>query len=156
MRRKDREITNIESIINIIESCKVFRVAMSVQDMPYIVPLNFGYSYKNDIFEFYFHSAMEGKKLDIIKINPLVCFEMDCNHELTRAELVCSYGYNYKSIIGNGKVQIVDNIEEKILYLKNLMKHQTGNEFEFTNQQVTNVAVCKITVTEISAKKRMS
>lgn len=155
MRRKDREITNAKSIINIIDNCKVFRVAMSVQDIPYIVPLNFGYSYKNDMFEFYFHSAMEGKKLDVIKINPLVCFEMDCDHELTTAELACSYGYNYKSIIGNGKVQIVDNIDEKILSLKYLMKHQTGKEFEFTTEQVSNVAVCKIVVTEISAKERM-
>ena len=154
MRRKDREITEIGNIIDVINRCKVFRLAMSCQDIPYIVPLNFGYSYDNNKFEFYFHCAKEGKKLDIIRNNPVVCFEMDCDHQLVFAELPCAYGYRYQSVIGRGRVQIVDNCDEKKLFLKRLMAHQTGKLFDFKEEQVRSVAICKIEVTDISAKAR--
>lgn len=155
MRRKDREVTDIETVIDIINSCKVFRVAMSFQDTPYIIPLNFGYLFQNNKFEFYFHSAHEGKKIELIKKNHNVCFEMDYEHQLIVGKLACNYGYKFKSIIGYGTVQIVYNIEEKKTILSNIMKHQTGKEFNFSDKETECVTVCKIVVTEITAKARI-
>lgn len=155
MRRTDREITDIKSICNIIDNCKVFRVATSVDNIPYIVPLNFGYEYKNENFVFYFHCANEGKKLDMFRKNNTICFELDYNHDLITSNTACGYGYKYRSVIGTGEVEFVTDINDKIHMLNCLMKHQTNKNFIFTNEQVATVTVCKINVLEISAKQRV-
>lgn len=154
MRRKDREITDIKRIIEIIDNCKVFRVAMVDEGMPYVVPLNFGYDYKDGSFEFYFHCAGEGRKLDIISKSSRVCFEMDCNHELTKAYDACGYSYNFSSVIGEGNAVIVENIEEKKRMLTVFMKHQTGKNFIFSDNEARSVTMCKIKVSGLCAKER--
>jgi nitroimidazol reductase NimA-like FMN-containing flavoprotein (pyridoxamine 5'-phosphate oxidase superfamily) len=154
MRRADREITDVPAIRMILDSCKVFRLAMCADSVPYVVPLNYGYIFENGNCTIYFHCAQEGKKLDIIRRNGTVCFEMDTDHELTTAETACGYGYNFSSIIGNGIVKILDAAEDKKNGLKILMKHQTGKDFDFTDEQTAHVAVCRIDVTELTAKKR--
>jgi len=154
MRRADREITGTETICTILDNCKVFRLAMCIDSVPYIVPLNYGYIVENGKYTFYFHSALQGKKIDFIRANSTVCFEMDTDHELTTAQTACGYGYNYSSIIGTGIVKILDAAEDKKNGLKILMKHQTGKEFDFTDAQMQSVAVCSVIVTELSAKRR--
>lgn len=152
MRRKDREITDTALILDIINDCKVFRLALSIEDRPYIVPLNFGYDYTDNAFAFYFHCADAGQKLDMIGRNPHVCFEMDCGHALTVAEVACGYSYQYRSVVGRGKASVVQNVEEKKRMLSSLMHHQTGKHFDFTDEQMQHVTVCKIEVKELTAK----
>ncbi len=154
MRRRDREITDIDGIIEIIDECKVMRLAMIHDGKPYVVPLNFGYSYANGKFEFFFHCAKAGQKLDCIEKSPEVCFEMDCGHELVTADCACEYGYRYRSVIGEGHAELVTDEEEKKRYLSGLMRHQTGREFSFTNKEAEAVAVCRITVDKITAKAK--
>lgn len=154
MRRKDREVTETEHICEIIDSCKVFRIAMSVKDVPYMVPLNFGYRYADGAFQFFFHCAGEGKKIRMLKENSQVCFEMDGDHQLTEADMACGYGYLYKSVIGMGQVDFVTDTQEKAECLCHIMKHQTGRDFIITKEQAAPVTVCKITVSEITAKQR--
>lgn len=154
MIRKDREIVDPNLICKIIDNCKVFRLGLSVENIPYIVPLNFGYVYKENNFEFCFHCANKGKKLDMIQKNKNVCFEMDCDHELTPEELACDYGYNFQSVMGTGLVEIVEDKDSKKDLLSVLMKHQTNKFFTFTDEQVSSVTVCKIKVSSITAKKR--
>ena len=67
MRRKDREIQDVGDIIKIIEKCKFARIALSQNNIPYIVPMNYGYTFENNKLTLFFHSALEGKKIDIIK-----------------------------------------------------------------------------------------
>ena len=152
MRRKDREVTDITEKIEIINSCKVIRVAMKDTEGLYIVPLNFGYSYLNDKLTLYFHSAKEGRKLNAIEENPEVAFEMDCEHRLIEAKIACLYGFAFKSIVGNGIASIVENIEEKKIALSLLMQHQTGKDFTFENKHANAVTVFKVDVTDFSAK----
>ena len=70
MRRKDREITDICAILELVSECKVCRLAMTDGGVPYIVPLNYGYEYADGALTFYFHSAKEGRKLEILKRTP--------------------------------------------------------------------------------------
>lgn len=154
MRRNDRAITDVVEILSILNDCKVLRLAMVDENVPYIVPLNFGYTYENSVLEFYFHCANEGKKLDIIRNNPNVCFEMDCSHELTTAPQACGYGYNFRSVIGNGRAEIVDDINEKKLALSKLMKHQSGKDFEFSDSEANTVTVFKVVTGSFTAKAR--
>ena len=105
MRRKEKEITNRAVIDAIIRQARVCRLALSEDNQPYIVPLCFGY--ENDAL--YFHSAPEGRKLDILKKNNKVCFEFDNVGEILTAEKACCWSMQYRSVIGFGQAQFIDD-----------------------------------------------
>ncbi|MGE5627889.1 MAG: pyridoxamine 5'-phosphate oxidase family protein [Solirubrobacterales bacterium] len=152
MRRKDREITDMAEMLKVLDKCKVCRVGMKDKDGLYIVPLNFGYSFENNELVLYFHSAKEGRKISAIMENNSVCFEMDCEHSLITADTACGYGYSFKSIIGNGKAEFIEEAEEKKRALSILMKHQTGMDFTFDDKMAGSVAVFKITSNSFTGK----
>ncbi|MDF3005137.1 MAG: 5-nitroimidazole antibiotic resistance protein [Oscillospiraceae bacterium] len=154
MRRKDREVTEPAALLEIIRECKICRIAMQDEQGLYIVPLNFGYEFDDGKLTLYFHSAKEGRKIDILSKAPIVAFEMDCSHQLIESEIACRNGYAYKSIIGNGSASLIDDIEEKIKGLSLIMNHQTGKEFEMPPQAANSVAVFKIQATDFTGKSR--
>jgi nitroimidazol reductase NimA-like FMN-containing flavoprotein (pyridoxamine 5'-phosphate oxidase superfamily) len=154
MRRKDREVTDKEEIIQIIAQCDICRVAFSEENIPYIVPMNFGYEYRNGDLTLYFHGANKGKKLDIIKKNNTVCFEMDCSHKLIPAEVACNYSMEFESVIGNGKIMIITDEKEKIAALKFIMaKYSDRKDFQFEVKHVKAISVLKLIVTDYSGKR---
>ncbi len=153
MRRNDREITDFGEIIKIIDQCKVCRVAMIDNGKPYIVPMNFGYEYKNKILSLFFHSAAEGRKINSLKSNNFVCFEADCGHELVENDVACKNGFLFESVIGEGYVTFILEPEEKKQALNMIMKHQCGKLFGFDDNSVINLAVYKIEVTVLSGKR---
>ncbi|GHV41519.1 pyridoxamine 5'-phosphate oxidase [Spirochaetia bacterium] len=156
MRRSDREVTDIEDKLKILDNCKVCRLAMSDGNMPYVVPLNFGYEYSDGVLTLYFHGAHEGRKIGILKKNSNVCFEMDGEHELTVAENDCEYGFNFASLIGFGKLEFIEDKNEKIRGLSLLMKHQTGEdrEFVFEDSRLNATMVCRVRAEEFTGKRR--
>ena len=117
MRKGNREITAIDEIISVMEKCDVCRIALNNGDYPYILPLSFGMDYKEEKLTLYFHSALEGMKLDLIKKDNRAAFEMDCEGELEyhREKGYCTY--NYASVIGMGKITFVEKDEEKMCCL---------------------------------------
>jgi len=156
MRRKDKEITEIGDKIEVIKKCKVCRIGLSENNMPYIVPLNYGWDFENNSLTLFFHSAKEGKKIDIMKANDNVCFEIDCDSRLIKkGEKVCNYGYVYKSIIGFGKMIILENVDEKANGLNMILKHQTEMEtaYSFMEEELRNVCVYKMIVEEFTGKE---
>ena len=156
MRRQDREITDINEKIDLIKKCKVCRIGLSEKNIPYIIPLNYGYSFENNILTLFFHSATEGKKLDIIKNNNNACFEIDCDTKLIEAEEACDYGYAFRSIIGFGKIIILEDMEQKINGLNQIMKHQTEEEaaYDFIHNDFKNICVYKMVVQEFTGKQK--
>ena len=112
MRRKDREVSNMEDIREIIEKCKVCHLAMADKGMPYVVPLSFGYRIDGVELTLYFHSANEGRKIAILKESGGVCFEMADEGKLGLVEDPCNSGYFYESVIGFGQVEFVDDDDE--------------------------------------------
>ena len=102
MRRKDREITGRENIEPILQACKVCRVAMTGTDgWPYVIPMNFGYTWDEDGLTLYFHGGVKGKKIDSLRADPRICFELDCEEGLTgEGDLACRYSYAFSSIVG--------------------------------------------------------
>ncbi len=110
MRRKEKEISDIKEIEKILQESNVCRLAMVDGDKPYLVPLNFGYC-DGCLF---FHSAKQGRKIDLIQKNLNVCFEVDQFIKFKKAKLACKWGLEYKSVIGSGRAQLLDNLEEKI------------------------------------------
>ena len=157
MRRKDKEITNINDKIAIIAKCKICRLGLSEDNYPYIIPLNYGYIYENEKLTLFFHSAKEGKKIEIIRNNNNACFEMDCDTKLIEGEKACNCSYEFRSITGIGKIIFLETNDEKANGLNNIMKHQTGKEIEynFTEDELNNVCVYKMIVKEFTGKQKI-
>lgn len=155
MRRKDREIKEISEVLNIVERAKVLRMGLFDGEYPYIIPLHYGYEYKDGVLIFYTHGAKEGHKIDLIHMNPNTCIELETDMEIVSGEdIPCQYGTYYASVIGRGTVELVKDVHEKIRGLNLLMKKQVGREFSITPQMAQSVQVMKITINNFSAKSR--
>lgn len=153
MRRKDREITNSKTIEKIIKECPCCRLGFNDNGEVYIVPLNFGYRKTGDLYTFYFHGAPEGRRVTLAKSNPMVGFELDTNYQLHTADIPCNYSAAFQSIIGTGKLQIVDDIIEKENGLLAIMEHLTGKkDWSFSSNSITQVCVMKLEVKSFSCK----
>jgi uncharacterized protein len=153
MRRKDREIEDRAELEAIIGAATVCRLAMSEDDHPYIVPLCFGYKDGN----LYFHSAGEGKKLDILRVNKFVCFEMDIDHELVRANYPCESEMKYRSVIGFGQASFVDEVEEKRMALDIITCHYSEGDaqgaYAYPEQKIANTVIIKVNIENLTGKK---
>lgn len=155
MRRKDREITDIKIILEIIDGCRVCHLGMAVDDMPYVVPLNFGWMYENKQLEIYFHSAAEGLKIDYLKKNPKVCVEFSRDLQLITGERACTYSMAFESVIGFGQARICGEQEEKAEGLKAIMKtYAPEQEFSFTEKELAAVTVIKVVFDSFTGKRK--
>lgn len=153
MRRKDREITDFNEIIDVIRKCDVCRIALHDGDFPYIVPLNFGLDVQGQQVFFYFHAASEGKKLDLIAKDNRASFEMDCDHNFILYEERMSCTMGYASVMGHGTIEIVPE-EEKYNALKILMRQYHAEDFAFNTDMMKVTTVMKMTVTNMVGKRR--
>jgi len=151
MRRKDREVTDANEIERIISLCECMRLGFNDRGQVYIVPLNFGFICENGVYIFYFHGAKEGRKIDIMKRNPYVGFEMDRNYRLNPTESACGYSAGFESIIGNGYVSIVEDTDEKKKGLESIMKQAVG-EGDWNFKMIDAVCVFKLEVERLSCK----
>lgn len=156
MRRKDREVTDLGAIGRIIGDCKVLRLGMVDEGRPYVVPMNFGFGLRDGVLELYCHSAPEGRKVEVLRRKPEVCFEMDCGHRLVEAEAACGYGFAYSSVIGEGTVGFIEDHEEKLRALLRIMEHQTGrSDFSIPDAALRGVLVFGVAVGSFTAKQRL-
>lgn len=155
MRRFDREVSELKEILEIINKCDACRIAFSDNNIPYIVPMNFGFKINDESLTLYLHCANEGKKINILKKNPNVCFEMDCSHELITASIACGHSMNYESIIGNSIAEFVKDNEEKKEALNLLMKKYTKKDnYTFDEKMLSRVTVLKLNSFDFTAKRR--
>ena len=153
MRRRDREVTDTEKIKAVMSSCKICRIGLSDGGEIYIVPMNFGAVWDKERCTLYFHSAGEGRKIELIRKIARAGFEMDTGYELIEADFACRYSARYCSIIGNGKIEVIDDTKEKLLGLQAVMENCAGGgKWEFDDQAVSRVCVIKLDVTNMSCK----
>ena len=154
MTKRERQVTDENQIRSILDTAKVLHLGLAVDDEPYVVPMNYGYTMEDGKLVLYLHSALRGKKLDMIRRNPKVFFEMDCDLDPFEGEKPCQYGLAYSSVMGRGIAMIVEDVEEKKKAMSVLMKTQTGKDFSFEDRLVSIVSVIRIDVLEYTAKKR--
>ena len=152
MRRKDREISDRAEIVRILEENAVCRLAMVDDGAPYLVPLSYGYELEGDRLTLYFHCAREGRKLDVLRRSPRVCFEIEGRTALKEAAQACGYGFAYESLIGNGTAALATTHEEKAHALQRIMLRQAKKSFEFTEKQTASVAVLIVQADDYTAK----
>ena len=154
MTKRELQITDESQILRILDTAKVLHLGMAVDNEPYVVPMNYGYTQENGKVVLYLHSALRGKKLDMIRQNPKVFFELDCDRVPFEGNMPCQYGLSYASVMGRGTARIVEGVEEKKTAMSILMKTQTGKDFSFEDRLVSIVAVIRIDVAEYTAKYR--
>ncbi len=152
--RREREVTDLNEIIEILDKCMIVHLGLVDGDEPYVVPLNYGYTMEDGKLTIYVHGARTGYKLDLMRANPKVFFEMDCDVVPFEGKSACQYGTSYASVMGRGIAHIVEDVEEKKKAMSILMKTQTGKDFEFTDKLVSVVSVVRIDVLDYSAKRR--
>ncbi len=150
MRKLNQEITDKHIIEQILQKAKICRVAMNGGNFPYLLPFNYGYS-MNQIF---IHSASKGKKIELLSLNPQVSFEIEDNIHIIDNEDPCKWSTAYRSIIGQGKVQIITDFEQKQEALKVIMKqHGADDDMLFNENQVKSLVILKINIITLSGKQ---
>ncbi len=155
MTKREYQITDRNEILDILNRSMIVHLGMVDGDEPYVVPMNYGYTMREDgTLSIYVHGAVKGRKLDIMRTNPKVFLEMECDVQPFEGNLPCQYGTAYKSLMGRGKAVILETAEEKMAALTQFMKTQTGKDFVFNERLVSIVSVVRIDVTEYTAKFR--
>ena len=154
MTKREYRITDEAQIRGILDSAKVLRLGLAVDNEPHIIPLNYGFCLEEGKLTLYMHSAVKGRKLELMGKNPNVCFELDCDYRPFEGVLPCQYGLGYSAVSGRGRVTIVEDVGEKMEAMRSLMKTQTGKDFTFSERLVSIVSVIRLDVSEFTAKHR--
>ena len=154
MTKRELQITDESQIRSILDTAQVLHLGLAVDNEPYVVPMNYGYCYEDGKLVLYLHSAVRGKKLDMIRENPRVFFEIDCDRMPFEGKLPCQYGMVYSSIMARGTATIIEDVEEKKQAMTMLMKTQTEKDFTFEDRLVSIVSVIRIDVSEYTATHR--
>ena len=154
MTKREFTITDEQQLRSILDSAKVLRLGLAVDNVPYIYPMNYGYTMEEGRLTLYLHSAARGKKLELLRKNPNVCFELDCDYVPFEGRVACQYGLSYSAVSGRGRAVLVEDVEEKMEAMSILMKTQTGRDFSFNERLVSIVSVIRVDVSEYTAKHR--
>lgn len=148
MRRSDKQIEDKAEIESIIRDSTICHLALCADDQPYVVPLNFGY----DKESLYFHCAREGRKIDIIRRNPPVCFSFVPDHRVVPSETSCGWTTKYRSVTGFGTASLVDDRKSKVEALGIIMEQYSGDKVQFEDNAVDKVLIIRVDVESMTGK----
>ena len=146
-----RFITDQTEIDEIINKCQVCYVSMvDENNLPYVLPFNFGYI--NGVI--FLHSAQKGLKIDILRKNPSVCIAFSTDHQLRHQSesVACSYSMKYRSVLAFGKVEFIDDMDQKVEFMNQVMSHYTDKEFTYNAPSLREVCTYKVNVEKFTAK----
>lgn len=150
MRKANQEIKEKSVLEEILKQPQICRLGITDNAEPYILPFNYGYN-DNCI---YIHSAPEGKKINLLKNNPKVCFEIEQENKLIKGDIACKWSTLYRSIVGYGTVEIVTDFKEKTRGLEIIMKqHGAMGDLVFEKKEVDFIVILKLTITSITGKQ---
>jgi nitroimidazol reductase NimA-like FMN-containing flavoprotein (pyridoxamine 5'-phosphate oxidase superfamily) len=153
VRQSKKEIRDKEIIIDLLNTAHVGRLGtVTGNGYPMVKPLNFVYAAGN----IYFHTAKEGEKIDDIRRNNRVCFEVDQPIALVKSTgSPCRAEYLYRSVIIRGRAHIVEEPGEQLDALKKLMgKYQPeGGYGEFSAEKLKITGIVRIAIEEMTGKE---
>ena len=149
MRRSEKEITDKKAIEEIVSRSKVCKLAMCDRDIPYIVPMCFGF--KDNTL--YFHSAPKGKKIEIIKKNPNVCFEFEILTQVIQSAKACKWGMKYRSVIGLGTASFIAEDDLKRQAFDIIMDQYADGSFSYEEASLKSVIIIKVEIHSMTGKQ---
>ncbi|NQT65870.1 MAG: pyridoxamine 5'-phosphate oxidase family protein [FCB group bacterium] len=148
MRREDRKITDKKVMLDIISRAQVCYLGMSKDNMPYVIPINFGY-YENTI---YFHCALEGEKIDVLKNNPHVCMVFNVDNKLINNIVQDDWTMYYKSVIAYGKVEFIMDIAERQNAINIMFHHYGGKDYPLPEPVLAKTMFMKVEINSMMGK----
>lgn len=149
MRRKEREISDVNLIEKLFKQANICRLSIHDNPYPYIVALNYGYS-NNSLF---IHCAREGKKIELLKKNNKVGFQIELDSEIIRHQESCQWTTKYRSLVGKAEIEIVDDYSEKVNGLDVIMKHSGKHDNSYNSKAVDKVLILKVKIKEVTGKQ---
>lgn len=150
MRKANQEITDPKILEEILVHSSIVRLGMIDNGLPYILPFNYGY--RDNLI--YIHCATAGKKLDLLRINPVVCFEVELKAEVVKSDKACKWATAYRSIVGYGKIEILEDFRQKKKGLEIIMAHNGAPELtDFDSRQVDAVVILKLSIESLTGKQ---
>lgn len=149
MRRHRREIEDRQEIDEILHSGKLAHLALSDNNVPFLVPVFYAYSGES----LYFHSATEGTKIRILQQNPVVCFEVSIDHGIIDSDAACDFEARHRTVIGLGSATFVADTAEKIRALDSIVARFSERKFDYPKERLDHTAVIRIDIDSIKGKK---
>lgn len=143
-------IENRDEINRIIRECKTCYLAISENNIPYVIPMNFALNGDTVIF----HSAQSGRMWNALKSNPIACINWVLGEELAWQDIQigCSYRVKSKSVIAEGEIEFIDDYNEKVKCLQLFMSQYSERKFKFNAPSVNNVGIFKVHIKLLCAK----
>ena len=155
MRRADRQVTDVRAMREIMQRCDAVCIAFS-GETPYVVPMSFGYEEEDGRFTLYLHGAMEGEKMARIRENPRVAFTMYGGNRILEGKSACAYTTTYESLCGSGTIALLEG-EEKRRGIDALMRHYAPDrQLPVEKDVLARTAVLRLSVFELTGKRRMA
>ena len=156
MRRKQCEIKERGGIDAILARGRIGRMAtIGADGYPYITPVNYVY-FEGSV---YFHCARTGEKIDNLKREPKVCFEVDI--PLAYLDLdyygeipeACAVHQFYHCVVIRGRAEIVSDLDEKLRVLNALVEshERPGRPFKPITAEMKPVAICEVVAVRIDS-----
>ena len=153
MRRSERAVTDPKKIEDILLRAQVLHLGLQDGDGVYVVPLHYGVVKKGQGYTLYCHSALEGRKLDLIGDGAKVGFAAECGVEIIASDSACAYSTRFESVIGEGRASLVRTGAERKLALHVLMEQYTErSDWDIPEHMLSLIQVIRIDVTAISGK----
>ena len=149
MRRREKAVVDIVGLEQILWQGKVCLLAISDLPAPYIVSLSYGY--RDGVL--YFHSAAEGHKIDLLHCNPRVGFSVVIDLGIVEGEDACNWGARFRSVVGHGRIEFVEDNESKRTALKQLMAQYAEGDFDFPQQALEGTTVFRLVIAEMTGKQ---
>lgn len=149
MRRNDKKIEDEVLINQILSNSLVCRIGLFDEEYPYIVAMNYGYK-ENAL---YCHCAVEGKKIELIRKNNKVAFEIEAAYEIMKFDISCKWTTKYRSIMGTGSIEIIDDLDKKIEGLDIIMQQHGKMENSYNEKHLQNIFILKLYIASLSAKQ---
>ena len=150
MRKRNQEITDKRIIEEVLSQTTICRIAMIDKGEPYLLPFNYGY--KDNYI--YIHSASRGKKIDVLRAHPRVCFEVEQKTDLMRGTNACDWSTLYRSVIGYGEIDILTDFDKKREGLEIIMAQHGGSEHtKFQDKHLEAVVILKLTIDTLTGKQ---
>ena len=153
MRRAEREITDREGMLEVLREAQVLHLAMHDGEGIYVLPLNFGYTWEEELV-LYLHGALEGKKIELLRADGRVGFAVTLEGGLVEGATPCNTGFRYASLVGKARAQLLEDPRDKQAALVALVRSLTGREVEIPPEQAQKTAVIRLQVEEITGKGR--
>ena len=149
MRRKEKEITDPAELRRILREARVCRMAFSDGDRPYLVPLSFAL----DGDDLVVHSARAGRKIDILRRNPVVCFEVEEGVEIAPGATACAFSMRFRTVIGFGEVEFVEDAAERLRLLELFGPRYGAPGGPVPDAETRRTCVLRIRVRELTGKR---